>query len=108
MRSAGERAALTLPLPSIWCGSWHPSLEATNSFLTDDGMNRCEVSLDDAADLDARATALLPRPKLPVVVFCDSGRRAAFAKAVLERQGFEYVINAGGVNAVMECLLASL
>jgi len=86
VRSAGERAALTLPLPSIWC----------------------EVSLDDAADLEARATALLPRPKLPVVVFCDSGRRAAFAKAVLERQGFEYVINAGGVNAVMECLLASL
>jgi phage shock protein E len=37
-------------------------------------------------------------PKHPVVVYCRSGHRAGQAKAILEKNGFSDVTNAGGLK----------
>lgn len=44
------------------------------------------------------------RQKSQVVVFCRSGARSAQAKAVLERQGCQNVINGGALHRVSQAL----
>jgi len=39
----------------------------------------------------------LTNKSAPIVVYCASGMRASKAKAILERQGFKTVLNAGGL-----------
>ena len=54
--------------------------------------------------LSTAAKALIPDPKTPVIVYCATGMRAAKAKEILEGQGYENVLNAGGYPADVEGL----
>ena len=57
----------------------------------------CSVSPTDASELEQNAGTLVGEDKdVPVIVYCRSGRRAQFAKEVLESKGFSSVLNAGG------------
>lgn len=46
----------------------------------------------------SNATKDLIDKSAPIVVYCASGMRASKAKAILERQGFKTVLNAGGLT----------
>jgi phage shock protein E len=43
---------------------------------------------------------LFPDKDTPIVVYCGSGKRASFAKMALQKQGYKYVLNAGGYSDV--------
>jgi phage shock protein E len=62
-------------------------------------------SLSEAPLLSAASASLLPDKEAPVVIYCASGKRATFAKQVLEEQGYTHVLNAGGFPGDMEYLL---
>jgi phage shock protein E len=64
-------------------------------------------SLSEAPLLSAASASLLPDKEAPVVVYCASGKRATFAKKVLEEQGYTHVLNAGGFPGDMEYLTRS-
>jgi rhodanese-related sulfurtransferase len=36
--------------------------------------------------------------KVPIVIYCKSGRRASKAQEVLQSQGYKTVVNGGGLN----------
>lgn len=42
----------------------------------------------------------------PIVVYCQSGRRSAIAKATLEKSGYTQVVNAGGKEQLDALLTA--
>ena len=45
-------------------------------------------------------TQILPSKSAPIIVFCKMGSRAAKVKATLEEQGYNNVLNAGGLGDV--------
>lgn len=50
--------------------------------------------------LELRVPALVPRPDVPIVVYCDDGRRSALAAGTLEAMGYRAVaVLAGGLAA---------
>lgn len=40
----------------------------------------------------------------PVVVFCRSGNRSMAAKAILDKKGFQQVVNGGGIGAMYKLI----
>lgn len=87
VRHEAERAAAPLPIATVSC----PIGPAESSGY---------------AELLAQAPKLLPRTNTPVVAFCDSGRRAAVAIAGLESLGYSKLVNGGGADNVLACLMA--
>jgi phage shock protein E len=45
---------------------------------------------------------IVPDPKTPIVLFCQSGRRAGIALDALAAKGYQNLVNAGGIEAVKE------
>ena len=58
--------------------------------------SQCTTS--SAPQLETKAASVLPDKSAPVIVYCGSGKRASIAKNVLESQGYENVLNAGGLG----------
>ena len=56
------------------------------------------VNPDEAPELVAQSSTLLPNKMAPVIVYCASGQRAAQAKKVLKKQGYKTVLNAGALS----------
>jgi rhodanese-related sulfurtransferase len=55
----------------------------------------------DVAKVTGFGSMMLENKQNTIVVFCDTGKRAAFAKNALEGIGYTKVINAGGLNDLM-------
>lgn len=51
-------------------------------------------------EIGARWVELEPHRADSIIVYCRSGRRSAIALQVLEREGFEYLRNGGGLDDV--------
>jgi phage shock protein E len=47
--------------------------------------------------LSEQATSLIPDKSAPIILYCVSGKRAQKAANILREQGFENVLNAGGI-----------
>lgn len=46
-------------------------------------------------------TKVVKNTELPIVLYCRSGRRAGVAQQILEQQGYSYLYNAGGLDALL-------
>ncbi len=57
-----------------------------------------EAMLVPLDQLDQRASRDLPDRETPVLVYCRSGNRSAQAAALLKKQGYNLVIDMGGIN----------
>mmetsp|Transcript_1175 Transcript_1175/g.3018 ORF Transcript_1175/g.3018 Transcript_1175/m.3018 type:complete len:508 (+) Transcript_1175:1-1524(+) len=88
VRSEAERASSPLPIPSISCP--------------------LNLYAPCCQELLAQAPKVLPRKNTPVVAFCDSGARAAVALSALEAEGYQKLLNGGGADNVLACLMAGM
>jgi phage shock protein E len=59
----------------------------------------------DCTELTAKASTLMPDKNAPVIVFCRSGGRASYAKEALEDMGYTTVLNAGGIDDLVQKLV---
>lgn len=64
----------------------------------------CPVKNDDASTLKRRAPKLLPDKNAPIVVVCQTGRRANAAKQVLASMEYTKLYNAGGLEDLLPLL----
>jgi phage shock protein E len=44
------------------------------------------------------------RKESPVLIYCRSGRRAAMAQGMLEKQGYQHILNGGGMDDLVKSL----
>lgn len=57
-------------------------------------------------DIRKRIHAVVPSKNTPIILYCQSGRRAGIAKSTLESLGYRNVVNAGGYKRVQKIVQA--
>lgn len=102
--------AALLSLPA-WAGDW--SYQGVRTTLVIDVRTPAEYAAGHVAgavnipyDQIAQKIAVLPGASKDkaILVYCRSGRRSAIARQVLERQGFQKIIDGGGMTDLVRGL----